>query len=473
MGRRLGGIRPSLRTGVIAGAVAFLTLVGSSTATALWSASTSVEPFTADAATVAVSHTVGTGLSHTYTASTLTAAQAVMVTNTGNREAAFSVTVNAASSSDLRTHVTARLAVVPSAAACTPSATLASPAAGTLTSPVTLSGAPASLAAGASVIVCVQTAMSTVTGHGGKSLTGSVVSATIAAPQPGWSASTSATTFTQSVTAGGSTIEFEGNARYWIRNALSFDHCISTRYHNTSNNTPVWQFQPCGDESNWQSVKNQMWRFFATDGGYYRVENVNAERNLGAQSATTGAEVRIQNSSGHTSQWAFIDNGDGTVLLQLRADTSLCLAINGPALAALEGAYTHLASCNGAADTQRFVLDMLEIVVPPPITLRCTNDAGYNVYFAWDELVGYQADTRYRIFINDQLLSDSGYGGASGWHTVLHLQSSNATLSSVLANNGYGAVTITVQQSVLDGPWTTTGTGPLLSSPSHPRILCG
>src|SRR5690606_24785524 len=114
---------------------------------------------------------------------------------------AYSVSVSATSASDLRTHVTVRIAVVTSATACTPSATLTSPTTGALTSTVTLTSVPSALAAGDTVIVCVQTAMSSIAGHLGKSLAGSVVSSTTASSQSGWNASTAAASFTQTVTS--------------------------------------------------------------------------------------------------------------------------------------------------------------------------------------------------------------------------------------------------------------------------------
>lgn len=470
MPRQLGGIRPSLRTGILAGAVAFLTLIGSSTATALWSASTSADPFTADAATVGVSHTAGTGLSHTYTASTLTAAQAVTVTNNGNREAAFSVTVSAASSSDLRTHVTARLAVVPSAAACTPSATLASPAAGTLTSPVTLSGAPASLAAGASVIVCVQTAMSTVSGHGGKSLTGSVVSATIAAPQPGWSASTSAATFTQTVTSAPGPVTLSSNAWYWIRNAQDPTLCAETKWWE---GPEVWQAASCGTDATWSSSKNELWRF-EIDGSSIRVVNMFIEEQSGQArrwTVTNGSDaqdVKLALANNAQFNWTLIDRGDGTVSFRL-AGPNRCATIDGPLLG--NEVQLRTRNCDPRNPNQRFVLDMLEIVVPPPAPLTCSGDQ-WTMYNSWPPLAAYEHLVTYRARLDGVLLPPAAYSRATGYDPTLQFTHDDPDLHAFLAQHGYGTKELTVEQSVMGGPWTLTGYGDVILNQTTPVLQC-
>lgn len=471
MGQPRSSLRPPLRRGFLAGAVVFLTLIGTGTAAALWSTQESVDPFTADAATVGVSHTVGAGLTHTYTSTALTAAQSVVVTNTGNREAAFSVAVSAASASDLRSHVTARLAVVANAAACTPSATLSSPTTGLVSSPVTLTSAAGALAAGASVTVCVQTAMSAVVGHGGKSLNGTVVSATTASAQSGWAASTTAVAFAQTVASGGTPMELDGNARYWIRNALNDDYCVWVWWGETANNGRLQQNDSCNSETSghWTGFRNELWRFYDAGDGFVRIENqLESARNVGVTTASAGELVRAQSATGATKQWAILDNGDGTANIQSRANPLLCAAITGSALDSNPGhaetaGYLELVACNSASPNQRFLIDMFEIIIPPPFNLNTTcnvNNSGNFMSYHWPKLAGYETDTLYRILLDGNVLAPSGYqpNPINNWATQLQF-SPNATLNAFGATHGFGAKNLTVQLSVLGGPWTDTATG--------------
>lgn len=467
--------RTAARQGVIAAAVVFLTLAGAGTATALWSTQVPVGSFTADAATVGVSHSIDDDLDHTYTSGSLAAAEAVVVTNTGSREAAFSVAVSATSVSDVRASVTVRLAVVVDAAACTPSATLTAPVTGSLASATVLSSAPAALAAGASVTVCVQTILASVATHGGKSLTGSIVSSSTASVQSGWSDSTSPFSFAQNVQAGGTPITFAGTGKYWIRNALSASHCISTQDWGTNNNTSLWQNSGCRNESvTWWDEADKLWTFHATSDGYYRIENVNGSRNMGVSSSTSGSAVLMQNGTDAARQWAFIDNGDGTVVLRSRANPSLCVAVNNSnPLASETSGFLHIVACDANAATQRWVIDLYEVVVPPPITLQCTGSDGYNVNYSWPRLAGYEGETIYRVLLNGVVVPSNAYGGATGWDTVLRFGHSNNNLQAFGNQYGFGVKALTLEQSVLGGPWTTTGTASFALSATHPKVLCG
>jgi hypothetical protein len=95
-------------------------------------------------------------LDATYSAGTLWAADAVTITNTGNRDASVQTTVSAANSQDLSKALDVRIAEVASAEACTPQAGLT----GAVTGGIGLSYAPQKkLPAGQSIIVCVQTSL--------------------------------------------------------------------------------------------------------------------------------------------------------------------------------------------------------------------------------------------------------------------------------------------------------------------------
>lgn len=466
-------LRPPLRRGFLAGAVVFLTLIGTGTATALWSTQTNVEPFTADAATVGVSHTVGTGLTHTYTATDLTAAQAVVVTNTGNREAAFSVTVSATSASDLRTHVTARLDVVANQAACTASAALSSPTTGVVSAPVTFTSAPGALAAGASVTVCVQTAMSTVAGHASKTLSGTVVSSTSASTQAGWNAATTAATFTQTVTSVVPPATVTSNAWYWIRNAQQSSLCAETKWWQE---IEVWQANNCGVDSTWSASKNELWRFADAGSGSYYIINMYHEEEFNEARRWTvengsgkGAPIQMGTSPSAQQKWVLIDHGDGTVSFRL-SGPNRCATIDGAALGNEIQLVTQ--NCNANNPNQRFVLDMLEIVVPPPAAFTCTGDQ-WTMYNSWPPLTGYEHLVTYRVFLDGVLLPSDAYTRAKGDDPTLQFGHSDPELHAFLTINGYGTKQLTVEQTVMGGPWTLTGYGNVTLSASTPVLQCG
>lgn len=459
----------SARSGILAGAVVFLTLIGAGPATALWSTEKGVGPFTADAATVGVSHTVGGGLTHTYTSSSLTAAQAVTVTNTGNREAAYAVTVSTTSASDLLSHVRARLAVVANPVACTPSATLPSPVVEqmTMTSPITLTSAPGALAAGSTATVCVQTVMSAVSGHGGKTLTGTIVSSTSAAAQVGWSASTTAVSFTQSVESVPSTVEIKTNAWYWIRSASSPSECVETLDYS---GTSVVLRPDCADESSWDSNRNELWRFEPYNGGYRVVsfyhENHGAHQTLFWSAGNGNGNPITVGTSGHQDTWAPTYHSDGTVSFSSPSTPKRCATLNGTTLVSVNG------NCSSSNGNQKFVLDMLATVEPPPVTLTCSGDE-WTLYSSWPPISPYQQWTTHRVLLDNVVVPGDAYSRATAHDPVVQFGSSNAALHSFLATHGYGTKVLRVEHSIMGGAWTLTGNRNVTFNASSPVLQCG
>ncbi|MFT3798144.1 hypothetical protein [Microbacterium sp.] len=191
--------RWSWRMSVLAGAVAVLTLAGGGGAAAYWSAQAQVEATAAAASTGLVQTVQSTPLTVTYSSSLRVAAGAVTVQNTGSRGAAYSLSLSAASatSAGLPGAITVAAAVVASAAACTTTATLSGAQTGTASS-FTATG---TVAAGASVVVCLQTSMTAadVTTYGGASASLSVRTGLEYAAADAWRVSGAAVTFTQQV----------------------------------------------------------------------------------------------------------------------------------------------------------------------------------------------------------------------------------------------------------------------------------
>lgn len=433
--------RPPLRRGLLAGAVVFLSLVGTGTATALWSSQVSLDPFTAAAATVGVTQSVGGGLDHSYTASALAAAQAVVVTNTGNREAAYSVTVSATSASDLRTHVTARLAVVANSAACTPSATLVSPVTGTLNSAVTLSSAPAALAAGASVTVCVQTVMATVATHGGKSLTGAVVSGTVASLQVGWHATTSTATFQQNAST--PSPFSESGARYGISNS---GLCVGRQWNDE---VLVHNFS-CGH------AQLTEWLIHPQANGLYRIELAwnlpNQPDQFWTSTSSTGNIVHAGDNAGPTQSWEISERPDGTYRIKSQQHNA-CAVVSNTWHNEASSWIIRLAPCNDADVKQGFAIEMIADPTPPIETLQCTGNGTNYIDFGWTPLAGYQHVTVYKVYVNDIFAMDH----VNGHWTHAQFYTGSGHLNPAVY--GTGLLPIRVEQSVHGGIWTEAANG--------------
>lgn len=127
--------------------------IGAGAATAYWTASDEVHG-SAGAASVGITQTKPLKLEKTYNAGALIAADAVTITNTGEREASVKSTVSAADGQTLSSALVMRVAEVASAEACTPGAGLT----GAVMGGTGLSYVPLKkLPAGQSIIVCVQT----------------------------------------------------------------------------------------------------------------------------------------------------------------------------------------------------------------------------------------------------------------------------------------------------------------------------
>lgn len=143
------------RAKIVVAVTTALIILGTGAAAAYWTAAASLDG-SASAASVGMTQTQPLKLDATYSAGTLWAADAVTITNTGNRDASVRTTVSAANSQDLSKALDVRIAEVASAEACTPQAGLTGAVAGG----IGLSYAPQKkLPAGQSIIVCVQTSL--------------------------------------------------------------------------------------------------------------------------------------------------------------------------------------------------------------------------------------------------------------------------------------------------------------------------
>jgi hypothetical protein len=102
------------------------------------------------------------------------------------------------------------------------------------------------------------------------------------------------------------------------------------------------------------------------------------------------------------------------------------------------------------------------------ITLTCAANDGYNAYFSWPQLQGYQNSVSYRAWIGG--IEVTNLKRATGWDTVAQFGWNTETA----AIYGTGVKVVEIRQSVSGGPWTMVGTGLLRISTVHGDYLsCG
>ena len=193
-------IRHPRRTALIAGLTAILTLGGGGSAAAYWTAQAQLQGSVGVATTGLVQTAPTTTLAVTYSSTTLKAAAPITVKNTGSRAASYAVTLRSVSATNagLPGAITVAVAPVADAAACTTTTSLTSPQTGTLAATFTATG---NVAAGASVVLCVQTSMTSagVTTYSNASTVLGLRSSLEYAAADAWRVTGAEVTFTQTV----------------------------------------------------------------------------------------------------------------------------------------------------------------------------------------------------------------------------------------------------------------------------------
>lgn len=460
MMRSRSGSKPERRGGpralALFAAVTVLSLLtGATAAYAIWSAIASVNS-TASTATVTVGHALsGSTLAVTYNSTTTAAVGVVTVTNTGTRDGTYSVAISATSASP-----TLRAAVVVevgTAASCTTSATLTSPVTGTFAATVTKTG---SLASGASIALCVRTSMTAgnITANANTSLAATVASSITVGT---WSASASpAITFTQTVAA--ATQIIDSGAWYRLRSVINTGQCAEGLGAATSSGTAV-TIGACTAPNGTDA--SELFRFQPTSGGYYRVVYRAAPTlGLAANGNGNNRDIFLNTDTSDLAQWLPVFNADNTVTLTYLNNSGRCLSIPGGSTTV--GTQLQIQNCVANSTSQRFTLTMFNTATPAPIVLSCSAD-GYNAYYSWPQLTGYETDVVYRVYINSILVNPHTRG--TGWDPTV--QFGNASITTAIY--GSGSQPVLVQQNVNNAGWTTTGTGTLILANSAPYLLCG
>lgn len=409
---------------------AVLALTGASVSWALWATSATVGS-TASTATVTVGHALtGSTLAVTYSATTTAAVGVITVTNSGTRSGTYSLALTATSAS--ATMRAATTVEIGTAASCTTTATLTGAVSGNFSAAVTKTG---TLAAGASVALCVRTSMSLVNIAANASASLSATAATSIAVGT-WSASAATPiTFTQNVAAPTGFQSVDSN-RYMIYNQ---GVCIGSN----------WDFNAIGRGVNCGNDQTSNWRLTSEAGGVktisraYNTDTAPANR-WNAASATS---ITLAASSVSTAQrWTITLRPDGTTY-EIRSVTQLkCVEI-------ASGGSASLQTCNSASAGQGFTFTAVANSTPAPITLACDSNNTNYVIYTWAVLDGYQAEVDYKVYVDSVFVKDqlNGY-----WPNV---QIAPAELPLVASGNGLH--TVEVRQSVSGAAWTVTGTGTL------------
>lgn len=452
------------RLAALAFVTAMLTFIGSG-AMAMWSSQVNVGSTATGARVGATQAFAATNpLVGTFSTGALTLVGPVTVTNTGSRSAAYSAGFLASSATAaVPGAVAITVGTVTTAAGCTATASPGDPVTGTLSATVEF-GYGGTLAAGASVVLCVRTSItaSTLSAYASSTIV-ATLSTTVTSGT--WSATTEDLSFVQTFAAA----EVPGLTAgyYWIATTFSPQRCVQQQYG--PGNAAVWQ-SGCTTEANWQNGRNQLWQFVPTGDGYYRIV-VTTDTTLGLTAATPGSgqPVTLTATATASAQWSVSTDATGAKRFVLRADPTLCLAPSGGSAA--DQVMMTVTTCDGSA-AQGLLARPLGVVSPAPVPLICSDggaSAGWNALYSWNQLTYYQNQVTYRVLFDGAVLPSMRYARATGYDTTLQLEW--ATVTSALV--GIGSHTVEVQQSVFGGAFTSTGTGVLTVAATAPYLQCG
>lgn len=433
-----------LRVALAAALAIVLVLAGASVSYALWSTTASVGS-TASTATVTVGHALsGSNLAVTYTGTTTAAVGVITVTNTGTRSGTYSLALTATSaSSTLRSAVAVEIGT---ATSCTTTATLTGSVTGTFAAAVTKTG---TVAAGASVALCVRTSM-TAAGVSANPSASLAASAATSITVGTWSASAAAPiTFTQSTAAPTGFQAVEGN-RYKIYNQ---NICIASTWSYDAISRGAVSGGSCDNE------QTSNWRFYNdASGAKYIARAFNTgstpDNRWNASSATA---VTLAASAATTAQrWTITQRADSTYQIQ-SVSQSKCVAVASNGTISLE-------TCNALSAGQGFTFETVANSAPDPVTLTCGGNGSNFIEYSWPVLTGYQAEVVYKIYIDGVYLRDhtNGY-----WTTAqIHAVDLPASMKTV------GLHSVQVTQSVSGAASTVTGNGTMRVAAGTGNLTC-
>ena len=447
-------MRARSRLSLVAGLTAFLTLVGGGGALALWSTSASVNS-TASAATTGLTQALQAGdtLKVTYSASVLGAAGAVTIANTGSRSASYALAITAASTTiaALPAAVSVAAAAVASVAACTTSAALTSPTTGVLstTTAVTPTG---TVAAGASVVVCVKTSMTAtnVTTYADGSLQLSLQSSLAYGTGPGQWAVTATAVQVQQKVASALLFFTDSSARY---NVLNLAVCVSSR-------SSVLMTSGICDADN----SGQFRIAAATNGTFSIAAAVNSTSQPSAPqwalSSATSTVTSVAAAAVASQHWTITKRADGTYRL-LNESFGTCATVSTTESYPASGFHLVGAVCNDALASQGFTFTQVSSPIPlVPYVMSCTG-AQWNLTYNWTIVAEYRSEVAFQTFIDGVFLKNA----TDAYNSTIQLTPAELPV----ATWGNGSHTVTIKQSIAGSPWITVATGTVRISGLSPN----
>ncbi|GAA3662333.1 RICIN domain-containing protein [Microbacterium marinilacus] len=477
-------MRRSVRVRLIAVLAFVLTFAVGGGAWAQWSAEAQLAG-PAQAARTGVTQTVHAGsstqtpLTTTYTSLSRTAAGAVSVTNTGSREAGYSLDVLASSATadGLPGAVSVAIAVISDPADCTTDADLASPVTGTLSTSTPLQ-ATGTVEAGATVVLCVRTSMTAADAatYSDESVQIAVDSTLSYADGAAWQAAAEAAGFTQKV---GTSALFDADSslRYYAHNK---DLCIQ-RYQLGDGSDGLGRAADCSDwEGEWRISQN-------SDGTFYIAWAYNDPNTPAAPrwtARTDGQVLRLSTAADvDTQRWSIIAVSDTEYRIESIAYPGQCIAIgDGLWTSGADPRKVVLADCDDV-ESQRFTFEVVGDPVDEAEAMTCGGSPPWSVALSFSQNAGYQGETTYRAFLAPESSPETRtafpVGALGGWYTTLQIDNSSSALKDYVAsaNGGLGNTWVYVEQQIANsGKWSPVAVGKIaLTTSSNPTlgVVCG
>lgn len=456
------------RLGLIAAGTALLMLIGGTGAFAYWFASSQLA-VSGSSATVGIEqvvHPAGdsqTPLAATYSASALTAAGAVSITNTGSREAVYSLALQAASATEpsLPGAIIVAVAPVANEAMCTPDAALSDPVTGALSaeSAVTATG---EAAAGATVILCVQTSISAATAaeHQGEELSITLQSLMEYAPYDAWRLGAPAVTFSQSLAAelpsGPAAFVPDESARYH-----ALHEGIRICRMNANGTIALARNQGCSD---WESE----WRLTRAESGSLRIwwsnNNNPDDQSLRLWTAVPPGDSPLtaaDSTNSDAQRWFITESAEG-MHIESAQYPGFCATIGAGLWNPPQNPFkVILAACDDLAPSQLFDFAMIGNPHPATQTPVCTGSPGFFLNLAFSDNAPYQGETVYRAFFAREstptVRVPYPIGSTTGWTTVFQVAYTAPALHDYVnaTEGGLGNTWVYVERQVGNtGIWT-------------------
>lgn len=460
-----------------------LVLVGAGTAAAYWTATTQLST-TASSTAVGLEqamlpHGGESPLEVTFTSETVTAAGAVALTNTGSREAEYSLIIDATSTGAPALPAALRLAAGALAAGqeCTPG--FSDETTGTGAEPLTLTG---SLEAGATIELCLTTTLTAeaIAAHFDQTITLSLTSSLRYAAGEAWTVRAGPARITQTVgprestpeqpsTPGTSDFVSDG-ARYRL---LHGGACIQ--------HTEVGSTHHAVLETACNGTQSQ-WRLTPAGDGTYTIDwATNTKPGELAQPRWTatgaGESIAFADARGEDAaqRWIVSAVGENQYRLESVAYPGQVLTVGDALWNSSDTGFRRL-SLEPAADlsSQAFTLDRVGNPFPALETMTTRADGPWEVQLGFTRNTGngrdtgYDQELSYRVFLAPERDPDARMEHPAGALTGTTVQFTPDSVKEYAQSSqgGYGNSWVHIEQKLPGGEWTPAAVGKIHISPA-------